>query len=377
MRFPARLAASVPALWFVRARERAERGTSRPLAVQNEEKQFPSTGAGSPAASRILIVIVNYKTPTLCIEALGSLEPEVRRHGRARVVVVDNPSGDDSPERIAAALEERGWKDFAALVCAPVNGGFAYGNNLAIRSALASPEPPEFVWLLNPDTKVQPGALDELVAFLEARPEVGIVGSGLEDPDGTSWPYAFRFPTLVSEFEHNARLGVVSRLLANHAFTRKMADHPERIDWLPGASMMVRREVFERVGLMDEEYFLYLEETDFCLQSARAGFECWRVPASRVMHIAGQSTGVTDRKAPPRRLPAYWFESRARYWLKNHGRSYGIAADLVAIVLFGLWRARRSVQGKPDEDPPHYLADLWRHSTLFVAEPPTNSRLVR
>lgn len=352
--------------------------------AQNEEtqsepavRQKDEARAGSMAARSVLIVIVNYKTPALSIGAVESLEAEVRRHGRARVVVVDNPSGDDSQERIGRALEERGWGDFASLVCAPVNGGFAYGNNLVVRTALASDDPPDFVWLLNPDTKVQPGALAPLVEFLDARPEVGIVGSALEDPDGTSWPYAFRFPTLLSEFEHSARLGFITRLLGKHAFVRKMADYPERIDWLPGASMMVRREVFDRVGLMDEEYFLYLEETDFCLQSARAGFECWRVPASRVMHIAGQSTGVTDRSAPPRRLPAYWFESRSRYWLKNYGRSYGIAADLLAILLFALWRVRRPLQRKADEDPPHYLQDLWRHSTLFVGVPPTNSRLAR
>lgn len=329
------------------------------------------------AGSRVLVVIVNYKTPALCVDALASLEPEVREHGRARVVVVDNPSGDDSHERIAAAIEQRGWTDFAAVEQAPVNGGFAYGNNLAIRPALASSEPPDFVWLLNPDTKVRPGALRHLLAFFEAHPEVGIAGSGLEEQDGSPWPYAFRFPTFMSEFEHNVRLGFVSRVLSAYAFTRKMADVPERIDWLPGASMMVRREVFERVGLMDEEYFLYFEETDFCLQAARAGFECWRVPASRVMHIAGQSTGVTDRKAAPKRLPAYWFESRSRYWLKNHGRAYGIAVDLVAVAAFALWRVRRPLQGKADNDPPHYLGDLWRHSTLFVSEPPTNSRLVR
>jgi GT2 family glycosyltransferase len=150
-----------------------------------------------------------------------------------------------------------------------------------------------------------------------------------------------------------------------------MSGVAERVDWLPGASMMVRRTVFDAIGLMDEDYFLYYEETDFCLQAARAGFETWHVPSSRVMHIAGQSTGVTGKQSVKRRLPGYWFESRTRYFMKNHGRLYSAATDVAWAAAFAMWRVRRKLQGKVDEDPPNMLWDLLRHSSMVQARVPS------
>lgn len=129
--------------------------------------------------------------------------------------------------------------------------------------------------------------------------------------------------------------------------------------------MMVRREVFESVGLMDEGYFLYYEETDFCLQAKRAGWSCWHVPQSRVMHILGQSTGVTATNQQPKRLPQYWFDSRRRYFLKNHGWLYAAMVDVSWLVGFSLWRARRILQRKPDADPPELLGDSIRNSVFL------------
>ena len=131
--------------------------------------------------------------------------------------------------------------------------------------------------------------------------------------------------------------------------------------------MMIRREVFESIGLMDEEYFLYYEETDFCLQAKRAGWSCWYVPDSRVMHIAGQSTGVTDRNAAPKRLPQYLFDSRRRYFVKNHGFVYAVCTDLVWSLGYTAWSIRRVIQRKPDTDPPYFLADYLRNNVLFKA----------
>jgi GT2 family glycosyltransferase len=246
-------------------------------------------------------------------------------------------------------------------------GGFSYGNNFAVRPSLRSAHPADHYWLVNPDTLVRPGGLRALTDFMAAHPRAGIVGSSLEDEHGEWWPVAFRFPSLPSELDNAMRLGVVSRLLSKWSLVRRMTQQPEMVDWLPGASMMIRREVFEDIGLMDEDYFLYYEETDFCLQAKRANWDCWYVPQSRVMHIAGQSTGVTAKTDRPKRLPAYWFESRRRYFVKNHGRLYAAAVDLAWLGGFLLWRLRRIVQRKPDPDPPKLLQDFLRHSALFKA----------
>ncbi|HEY9909109.1 MAG TPA: glycosyltransferase family 2 protein [Thermosynechococcaceae cyanobacterium] len=313
----------------------------------------------------VLVVIVNYRTSHLVVECLRSLVHEVTSLPGVHVAVVDNASGDDSVARIGGVIESEGWSSWATLIPSHHNGGYAYGNNFAIRPALQSVNPPDYLWLLNPDTLSRPGALAKLVDFLEHHPTIGIAGSSFENQDSSLWPTAFRFPSILGELEGGFRLGIVSKLLKPWSMSRVMTPEEQRVDWIPGASMMIRRQVFESIGLMDEKYFLYYEETDFCLQAKRAGWDCWYVPQSRVMHIAGQSTGVTVRDQRPKRIPQYWFDSRRRYFLKNHGWLYAAIADLCWIVGFGCWRLRRQIQRKPDYDPPELLGDSIRNSVFF------------
>ena len=135
-----------------------------------------------PEAPSLLIVVVNYRSAGLAIDCLRTLEPELAGFPGARVVVVENASGDDSADRLASAILENGWGGWASLEVGARNGGFAAGNNLAIAPALASPEPPGLIWLLNPDTLVRPGGCRALVDFLGDHPEVGLAGSRLELP---------------------------------------------------------------------------------------------------------------------------------------------------------------------------------------------------
>jgi N-acetylglucosaminyl-diphospho-decaprenol L-rhamnosyltransferase len=309
---------------------------------------------------KLLVVIVNYRSARYTLDCLHALAPQIQGLASARVVVNDNASGDDSMALIGSAIAREGWGEWASAVELPRNGGFAYGNNAAIRPALRSSDPPEFVLLLNPDTIPRPGALASLLAFLEQHPEVGIAGSRLEYEDGTQHESCFRFHTLATEIAHGLRLGIVSRLLRRRVEAPPLVNHPIPVDWVAGASMLVRREVFEAIGLLDEGYFLYYEETDFCLRARRAGWPSWYAPASRVAHLVGKSSGLTDRREALPRRPRYWFESRHRYFVKNHGRAYAWIVDLAWAVCFGLWRIRRRVQRKPDPDPPHLWLDFVR-----------------
>lgn len=324
-------------------------------------------------ACSVLVVIVNYRTATLTINCLRSLAQEVHSLPNTRVAVVDNASGDNSVTAIQQAIATEGWGEWATMMPSNHNGGFSYGNNFAIRPALESAQPPDYVWLLNPDTEVRPGALRALLEFMQQKPEAGICGSSFEEEDGKPWPIAFRFPSILSELENGVRLGIVSKWLANWKVAQVMPEQQTQIEWMPGASMLIRRGVFETVGLMDEGYFLYYEETDFCLQAVRHGWECWYVPESRVMHIAGQSTGVTAVTDQPKRLPQYWFNSRRRYFVKNHGHFYTAIVDAVWFVGFVLWRGRRVVQQKPDTDPPYLLQDFLRNSAVFKYDLPDHT----
>jgi GT2 family glycosyltransferase len=314
---------------------------------------------------RLLVVIVNYRTALLTIDCLRSLESEVRALPLTRVVVTDNASGDDSVDRIEAAIRDHAWGEWASLMPLPDNGGFAAGNNAAIRPALESATPPDYVLLLNPDTVVREGAIVPLLRFMEDHPTAGFAGSRLEDPDGTPQCSAFRFPGLGSEFIGTLRLGVLDRLFPKCVVAPPVSAVTCRTDWVAGASMIIRREVFEDVGLMDEGYFMYYEEVDFCLAANRAGWACWYVPESRVIHLRGQASGVTDLKRAPKRRPQYWFDSRRRFMLKNHGPFRTAVADAGWMVGFSLCRVRRAFQGRENSDPPKFLSDFARNSIFL------------
>jgi len=312
----------------------------------------------------VAIVIVNYRTADLTIACLKSLEA-ARTEAALTTFVVENGSADDSEQRLREAIRQNRWESWCELLPQAANKGYAAGNNAAIGAALNGPTPPKFVLLLNPDTEVRSGALRELLKFMAERPYAGIAGSRLEDPDCTPQRSAFRFPTIRSELDTGLRLGIVSRLLHKWLAAPPVRNDAHATDWVAGAAMLIRREVFERIGLLDEKYFMYFEEVDFCLQARRAGWTCWYVPASHVVHLVGQASGVTDTRKAPSRRPAYWFESRRRFFIKNRGALAAIAADLAFSAGYVTWRMRRPLQGKPDLDPPHMLWDLLRHSPLL------------
>lgn len=312
--------------------------------------------------AEIVVVIVTYKSASLTIDCLRSIEPERTSFGpHIRVIIVDTSSLDAAT--IDEAIKSNSWSSWVTLIEAPRNGGFAYGNNLGIQRAYQG-TPPDYIHLLNPDTLVRPGAIKALFRFLEGRPDVGIAGSRFENLDGTDWPIAFRFPSILSEIEGGIRLGFLSRLLRPWVVAVQMSNVAQPIDWVPGASMMIRRSIIDAIGGLDEGYFLYFEETDFCLRAKLAGFSTWYVPESKVMHIAGQSTKLTERNAPPRRLPQYWFESRRRYFVKNHGLYYAMLADGLTLMAHGMGTIKLYFQRRASHGIPYFIRDMMRNSPI-------------
>jgi hypothetical protein len=306
---------------------------------------------------KLYAVILNYKTAAMTSEALAALMRELASFPDAHVDVVDNDSRDGSEEKLRGAVAELRAGPRVEVVQTGHNGGFGYGNNAGIRRALAASDKPDYVYLLNSDAFPDPGSLRALVAFADSHPRHGIFGSYIHGPDGEPHETAFRFPTLASELEGSARLGPISRVLRRWIVALPIPERPTRVDWLAGASMLIRRELLERIGLFDETFFLYFEETDLCRRARRAGFETWYVPESRVTHIGSVSTGMKDRARP---VPRFWFESRNHYFAKNHGRLYLWAANVLWLAGYASWRVRRRLQRKPDADPPGLLADFAR-----------------
>jgi N-acetylglucosaminyl-diphospho-decaprenol L-rhamnosyltransferase len=312
------------------------------------------------SAFTLAIIIVNFRTSELVVDCLASLMHPGTTPADTRVVVVDGNSGDHSVEYIRAAIARNFWGARAEVLALDVNGGFAYANNRGIDHAKNNLGTFRHCLLLNPDTIARPNSVTHLVEFMEENPDAGIAGSRLEDPDGTGQACAFRFPSIACEFESEARIGPITRLLYRWRGVPDMHEGPNRIDWVSGASMLVRAEVMDDIGCMDERFFLYYEETDFCLRAARAGWSCWHIPKSRVVHLVGQATGVTNRERPARR-PRYWFDSRRYFYLKNHGRVYLAMVNAAWLCGHLLWRVRLVLERKRPNNPPHLLSDFVRH----------------
>ena len=309
---------------------------------------------------KVLTVILNYRTAELAVEAAeGALREMAGLAGE--IVIVDNASPDGSFEYLQAASAERGWAEGGRIhvVSAGRNGGFGAGNNFAIRAGLSTGDKPDYVYLLNPDAVPEPGAIRALVDHFETHPRIGVLGSLILTPDGNPAYGAFRFPTIVREFEDAARTAVFSRVLERGRETSPIALEPREVDWVSGSSMMFRRAMLDEVGLFDERFFLYFEETDLCLRCKRAGWEIWSLPASRVVHIGGASTGNYSWE----RMPSYWFDSRWYYFRKNYGLAYTVAVTLSLLAGEVAWQARRLVNPKAERyrNTHRFGRDLLRH----------------
>lgn len=311
---------------------------------------------------KLLTVILNYKTPDMTLEALAAAYRATERIPQSKIVVVDNDSRDNSFQTISLGVTASHYpSERVEVVESGKNGGFGAGNNFAIRRALASGDPPDYVYILNSDAFPDVDAVRELIRFLDHHPKAGIAGSYIYGTDGTPHETAFRFPTVWSELESGLALGIVSKALKKYSVPiMPMPKESREVDWLAGASMMIRREVLEEIGLFDETFFLYFEETDLCRRAKLAGWSTHYVVESRVAHVGSASTGMKKW----RRIPKYWLESRSHYFRKNHGDNYLRAANFVFSVANGSFQLRRRVQGKTDPHPPGFYRDFVRYNLL-------------
>jgi N-acetylglucosaminyl-diphospho-decaprenol L-rhamnosyltransferase len=256
------------------------------------------------------VAIVSYNTRELLRDCLQSLRACALS---LRIAVVDNASRDGSPAMVRACFPE------VELIESADNLGFAGGTNRALRALAAAPGSPDYLLMLNSDTEVHAGAIEALVEFLQAHPRVGAVGPRLLNPDGTTQPAAFRFPTLAMTALDLFPPGEVlpGRLYGSwwHGrYPQERGDAPFPIDHPLGACILTRPEVLEQVGALDQGYFMYAEEVDWCLRVRRAGWAIWQVPEARVTHVGGASTSQLRA-----RMQVALYASRMRFFRTHYG----------------------------------------------------------
>ncbi len=277
---------------------------------------------------RLSVIIVSWNVRELLARALASLYTAWGDAGGLEVIVVDNASTDGSP-----AMVRRRFPG-VRLIANRENRGFTGGNNQGIRAARG-----DFLFLLNPDTEVLDNALHRLIAFAQAHPDVGVVGPQLLNPDGSVQSSRRRFPTLPVLFLESTWLQPLapSSLLRRY-YVQDRPDHlTQDVDWVTGAAMFVRREVVEQVGGLDEGFFMYSEELDWCRRIRRAGWRVVYYPEARIIHYEGKSS---EQVIPARHI--YFQSSKVRYARKYHGRA---VAELLRWWLLGQYLWQMGVEG--------------------------------
>ena len=317
---------------------------------------------------RITVITVNFQTPELVVDLIESVASQRITIPGIDMYIVDNASGDHSIETIKNHLKDKCYH-WVTLIVSPVNGGFSAGNNLALKRVIGCATT-DFVWLLNPDTRLLPEAGNELLGFIKKENSTVIAGSRLEDADGTPQVSAFNFPGVISEMCRGFNLGLMDRIFRRFIVPKPVSEMAEPCDWLAGASILMSTETLRTVGFMDENYFLYFEEVDYCLQAKRKRIQCWYVPTSRVYHAVGASTKISDGRTKRPGIPQYWFDSRRRFFLKNRGPLSLLAADLLFMIGHSTWFLRGKIQpggqsGALKMMPPHYFRDFFRNSALM------------
>jgi len=246
------------------------------------------------------IIIVNWNTKNLLLQCLESVYQTIKRI-EMEVFVVDNGSIDGS---VVAAKERFPEVKF---IQNEINLGFGMANNQALRLAKG-----RYLLLLNPDTQVKKGAIERLISFMDAHSEAGGAGAQLLNSDESKQNSIANFPSLATELVNKSLL----RWLFPKAFPGKERNYPEpiEVDSVIGACMIIRRDAIEQVGLLDEDYFLFLEETDWCYRMKRAGWKIYHVPQAEIYHFQGKGVEIEKKKAR-----VEYYRSRYHFFKKNRG----------------------------------------------------------
>lgn len=306
------------------------------------------------------VSIINYRTGDLTIACVQSVLEAARAETGLSIhtVVVDNASGDGSADQIANWIEQTGVAAQVTLVRSPTNTGFAGGHNQGITA-----RPSDFVLLLNSDAAMRPGAFSALMQAAQNAPDTGFFAPRLEDPDGTPQVSCFRAHSPRSELIRTAVTGAVTRALKRHEVALGLDPEPAQIEWMSFACILLRRDMIDAIGLMDDGYFLYFEDAEYGLRGRRAGWGCAYVPEARVIHYRGGSGPVKALQKAKKRLPRYYYCARSRFFHQHYGHTGLLAANLCwhlgRVIAHLRWLAGR----RPVPMAAHEARDIWINFT--------------
>jgi len=279
---------------------------------------------------RIAISIINYRTASMTLGCVRSVLADIGDLD-AHVVVVDNASGDGSADRIAEWIDAQPAGTPVRLVRSARNTGFSGGHN----QGMAAIEADHYL-LLNSDALLHPGFLRAVLSAADANPQAGLIAPRIETEEGAVQVNCFRFHSPWSELVRGANSGPVTRLLRRHVVALQPPVDPAAIEWASFACILLRGRMVAEIGPMDEGYFLYFEDAEYCLRARRAGWGIVQEPRAVAVHFRGGSGPVKALEKARHRLPPYFYSSRTRFFRQAHGPMGPVLANL-------MWTAGRAI----------------------------------
>jgi N-acetylglucosaminyl-diphospho-decaprenol L-rhamnosyltransferase len=299
-----------------------------------------------PAELDLSVVTVSWNVRDLLRRCLASIQ--TGRGGLAlETIVVDSASTDDSCAMVAAEFPG------VRLVRQETNVGFSRGNNLGLESSRG-----RYALLLNPDTEIVGSALPDMVAYLDAHPNVGALGPQLLYPNGQIQSSRRRFPTLATGFFESTWLQPVAprSVLGRYYMTDQPDDRACEVDWVMGACLAVRRQAFEEVGSLDEGYFMYSEEMEWQRRIRDSGWRVMYYPQAKVVHHEGKSS---EQVVAKRHI--YFQRSKLRYFQQYHGRWSAVALRVFLLANYAWQMGLEAVKGMVG----HKRSLRWQRVTAY------------
>jgi GT2 family glycosyltransferase len=270
---------------------------------------------------KLCISVISYNSLSFlkeCLDSLLSYPPDKEYE----IVVVDNASSDGSPEFIKNSYPQ------IKLIINNVNIGFAAANNQAIKSSKS-----EYVLLINSDCQVYKDSLNKLIEFMDSARNTGIIGPKIINSDGSIQFSCRKFPSMLDAGFHS----ILTNIMPNNPFSRKYKlvdinrDNPFEVDWVSGSCMLIRRDALDDAGLMDEHYFMYVEDVDICYQMWKKNWKVFYFPYSDILHHIGGSTSDKKLKASIRMQKSIFY-----FFWKNYKKSWKILLIPFLIIVLGL-----------------------------------------
>jgi N-acetylglucosaminyl-diphospho-decaprenol L-rhamnosyltransferase len=308
------------------------------------------------------IIILNYKTAKMTMDCANSALNDIEDKN-ACIIIVDNFSNDGSKETLSSWISKNALEPKVQLIPSDINSGFSGGNNMGMQQVEA-----DYYILLNSDTLVRQGAFSTILNTFKLDDSIGMVSPRLEDEDGTGQISCFKFHNPISEFINIANTGLFTKLFKRYNVPVELKNHISYPEWTSFACVALKKNMIDSIGLMDDHYFLYYEDSDYCKMAINKGWRTANNPNAHVIHFRGGSAELKTKIKLKQRLPQYHYDSRSYYYRKHYGQLGLLAANILWSLGRCISKFREVLQQKPRAASELQWLDIWTGRKFFTSK---------